>query len=240
MNPMTRRLVGAAVPLTLALGLAACSDGDDDSTGSDPTSQAPTPTASVTDDDGGSAAPTDASTTAAPVVGIAAHLLDASELPVVGGAWRVDETDQGDVDDEYGECQQFPLLDIGATEVIEREFDGDAAEAEQVVAEFADEKTAWRAQQVLLSWRDNCGDFLAETDDDDLVEVGDLKEVTGADRFAGHYTVTTSELDGTEVETEVVVIAQRGTRLSIVVLDVDGAAPAGFGEEAATVALEKL
>ncbi len=244
MTPMTRRILGAALPLTVVLSLAACGDGDDgDRTGADPSSRAPivvTPGAPETSD-GTAPAPTgDTSPTDTPAAGLAAHLLAADDLPGDLGTWQVDDTDAED-SDTIGECQQFGFADIGATDSLEREFDGGAdTDAEQIVAEFADEKSAWRAKEVLVSWRKECGDHLAETDDDEVVEVGDLTKVDGVDGFAAHYVVTRSELGEPGVETEIVAIAQRGPLLSLVVVDLDGAAPAGVAEAVVEAALNKL
>lgn len=84
-----------------------------------------------------------------------AHLLDADRLPTVGGrAWTVEsDAPTGAV----GACQKTDLGTIGATTAVGRSFRaGDGVTATQVVARFADAKSAWRAQQVLVAWREDC------------------------------------------------------------------------------------
>jgi hypothetical protein len=85
----------------------------------------------------------------------AAHLLTADLLPTVGGrAWAVDtETADGAV----GACQKTDLGTIGAVAAVSRTFTADdGLTAIQVVARFADARSAWRAHQVLAAWRDDC------------------------------------------------------------------------------------
>ena len=84
-----------------------------------------------------------------------AHLLDADRLPTVGGrAWTVG-TDSPD--GAVGACQKTDLGTIGATAAVGRTFTADdGVSATQVVARFADARSAWRAHQVLVAWRDDC------------------------------------------------------------------------------------
>lgn len=92
----------------------------------------------------------------------AAHLLDAEGLPTVGaGGWVVADTGPEDPerDRAVGACQKTLLASIGAVETVRRTFTAPGRlEATQVVARFADSRSAWRAHEVLASWRDDCAD----------------------------------------------------------------------------------
>jgi hypothetical protein len=97
-----------------------------------------------------------------------AHLLDADSLPHVGdGSWAVAATGPEDPerDPAVGACQKTLLGPIGAVETVRRTFTapGDLA-ATQVVARFADSRSAWRAHQVLVAWRDDCADRVDGSD----------------------------------------------------------------------------
>ena len=99
------------------------------------------------------------------------HLLDADRLPTVGGrAWDVTaDAPAGRV----GACQKTDLATIGATAAASRSFRAaDGVTATQVVARFADAKSAWRAHQVLVAWRDDCESRV------DGASVGPLRPVT--------------------------------------------------------------
>ncbi|QZY29767.1 hypothetical protein [Nocardioides coralli] len=62
------------------------------------------------------------------------------------------------------DCQRAPLVAIGALRSRIREFAGKRSSARQAVSTFADRKSAWRAQQVLDTWREDCADALADRD----------------------------------------------------------------------------
>ena len=122
--------------------------------------------------------------------GSRAHLLTAHRMPALGEglAWSVAATEP-ESPDPTGACQKTSLLDIGAVHAVRRVFAGPAksgVEARQIVARFADRKSAWRAEQVLRSWRDDCESRL----DYPRKDVGPLEEVTTAPGSAGHYRLT--------------------------------------------------
>lgn len=98
----------------------------------------------------------------------AAHLLDADGLPTVGaGGWVVAATGPEDPDSDraVGACQKTLLASIGAVETVRRTFTAPGRlEATQVVARFADSRSAWRAHEVLASWRDDCADRIGGGD----------------------------------------------------------------------------
>ena len=105
----------------------------------------------------------------------ASHLLTAARMPSPDGetAWRI--TDRGREDAVVGACQKTDLQAIGAISAVRRSFASgpDGPWATQVVAEFADAKSAWRAHQVLRAWQADCEQRL----DFDRTEVGPLRTV---------------------------------------------------------------
>jgi hypothetical protein len=61
-----------------------------------------------------------------------------------------------------GACQKTALGTIGAVSAVRRVFEAPGGiTATQVVARFADSRSAWRAHQVLVAWRDDCAERLA-------------------------------------------------------------------------------
>ena len=97
-------------------------------------------------------------------IGSAAHLLSAGDMPSAGTAWRKVTTKKSD--DVMGPCHLTSLVDIGALEVSQRTWvirKGDTPVGRQVVARFADNKSAFRAHEVLDSWQADCGDRRAGT-----------------------------------------------------------------------------
>lgn len=92
----------------------------------------------------------------------ASHLLDVDGLPTLGeGAWTVAATGPEDParDRAVGACQKTLLVSIGAVETVRRTFTAPGRlEATQVVARFADSRSAWRAHEVLAAWRADCAD----------------------------------------------------------------------------------
>lgn len=222
-----RGLAGLATAGVLLVSLAACGDDDGtDSTGNDtPATSEPAATPSSSTPATDSEEPTasesssiDASPTAAPPAaeGLAAHLLPVEAMPAVGTAtWTLGATGPDD-GDPFGECAQFSLVDIGAMESVVREFDaGEGVEAEQLVAEFADKKSAWRTHQVLKSWRAECA-----ANNKDVAEVGALTPVKVPAGEAQTYLVTGKDAQ----EFQGVTINRVGKRISIVLIDVDGQA----------------
>jgi hypothetical protein len=106
------------------------------------------------------------------------HLLTADRMPALsdGLAWTVRATAPDDPAraEAVGACQKTALSAIGAVEAVRRTFDAAGGiAATQVVARFADARSAWRAHEVLASWHDDCEERLTFPH----VEVGRLKEV---------------------------------------------------------------
>ena len=78
-----------------------------------------------------------------------------------------------DRDPAVGACQKTLLGTIGAVETVRRTYTAaDRVSATQVVARFADSRSAWRAHQVLIAWRDDCADRV------DRADVGPMEPVT--------------------------------------------------------------
>ncbi|WP_284535898.1 hypothetical protein [Nocardioides sp. T2.26MG-1] len=173
----------AALCLATSVVLAGCgADGD----GRDAASRTPSPTASPSASRTATAAPSasEPTTSAGPTreprghkVGrlaprmrltTAAHLLDAESLPPLGdGSWEVAATGPEDPerDGTVGTCQKTLLGPIGAVETVRRTFTAPGRlAATQVVARFADSRSAWRAHQVLVAWRDDCADRVDGSD----------------------------------------------------------------------------
>ncbi len=135
----------------------------------------------------------------------AAHLLAADKMPTAGAAWSA--TDTADDFEVLGPCHLASLADIGALAAVRRTWSasGPLPRAVQVVAKFADNKSAWRAHQVLDSWRAECADRVEGT-------VGPLREVSVATGVGQAYRVAQSER-ATDLG-----IVRKGEYLSVVAL----------------------
>jgi len=120
----------------------------------------------------------------------AQHLLSAARLPALGDdlAWTVVDTN-AEASEPTGACQKTSLFDIGALQALRREYagpDGSGVAARQTVAKYADAKSAWRAEQVVRAWRDDCEERL----DYRRKDVGPLAEVATDATAAGHYRLS--------------------------------------------------
>ncbi len=146
-----------------------------------------------------SAAP---ATPSKPVVrppGLRGSLLTAKQLPGLnkrldgGLAWRATGT-RTEGSDAFGVCQKTPLVTIGATRALVRSYEptstseaAGGAAASQVVAKFADPKSAWRTFEALKSWREQCADLM-DFDDEEVSDLVDVPVPTGdAHRFLVSY-----------------------------------------------------
>lgn len=89
-----------------------------------------------------------------------AHLIGARAL---GAGWSVRATG-GEAGRMTSDCQRATLHDIGAIETRVRDFAADGSAAAQAVSRFGDAKSAWRAEQVLVAWREDCADQLRRRD----------------------------------------------------------------------------
>ena len=138
--------------------------------------------------------------------GPAAHLLAADKMPTAGADWKGIDTADNDVE-VLGPCGLTSLVDIGALSAVRRTWnsDGVTPRAVQVVARFADNKSAWRAHEVLDSWQEDCADMVDG-------KVGARRSVAVATGVAEAYRV-----DDGDLATDVGVV-RKGEYLSVVVL----------------------
>jgi hypothetical protein len=149
--------------------------------------------------------------------GLRTRLLSAGALPRFNPdlGWRVAST--GPESSAFGVCQKTSLTTIGATRAVVRTYvpaSGAARpKAAQVVASFADSSSAWRAYQVLKSWRGQCPDL----NDYPLEEVSALSRVT-VSAGVGHRFLMAYGQDPAGGEANLVGfgLARRGRFVSIV------------------------
>jgi hypothetical protein len=116
------------------------------------------------------------------------HLLTAETLPEVGDGTWTERSTKAEGNRLVGACHRATLVDVGALHAVLRVFtgaDGSGLRSRQAVARYADAKSAWRAHQVLRSWRADCEEYLA-----DPAEVGPMEKVTLDDGSGGRYPVT--------------------------------------------------
>lgn len=111
---------------------------------------------------------------------VGTHLLAAERMPALGmdATWQV-LSDGPEGSQSVGECQKTSLESLGAVTAVRRTYSASVerthvADATQVVARFGDDKSAWRAHQVLRSWRQDCEDRLEYARKD----VGPLRAVS--------------------------------------------------------------
>jgi hypothetical protein len=109
---------------------------------------------------------------------LASHLLSGPRMPTPDDETEWTQASELVVDDDavVGACHKTGLQSIGALSSVRRTYTSGpgGAVATQVVAEFADPKSAWRAQEVLRAWQADCAerlDFAREA-------VGPLRSVT--------------------------------------------------------------
>ncbi len=144
----------------------------------------------------------------------ASHLLTADRMPSPDDetVWRI--TDRGPEDAAVGACQKTDLETIGAISAVRRSFASgpDGPWATQVVAEFADAKSAWRAHEVLRAWQADCEERL----DFARTEVGPLRTVdVRAGTGEGYRTAYGPRSAGRGWATGLGIV-RRGSHLSVV------------------------
>ncbi|MCW2795537.1 MAG: hypothetical protein JWM79_1034 [Nocardioides sp.] len=144
-----------------------------------------------------------------------AHLLavDVMPTPTRDGSWVVE--DQGPEGDRaVGACQKTPLVSIGALTATRRVYAADAggARATQVVARFADAKSAWRAHEVLAAWREDCETRL----DFPRKDVGPMQDVPVAAGVGASYAAAYGPRPEAQGVSAGFGIVRKGSYLSIV------------------------
>lgn len=197
--------------------LAGCGDDtrktDGDTVGDDPSAPSESATSEASE-------PTEATTEPAPTSAPAgsdlrARLLAPDELAGANQetVWKAAASGPED-GRSTGTCQRFDLVSLGASEAVVREFTSnqDTVEAVQVVAEFADAKSAWRAHQVLKKWRSTCADQIDAAE----VSVGDLRTLQVDAGHADSYVVRYGDTGAEEQHWVGTGISRRGPLLSLV------------------------
>ena len=226
--PRDRVALGVLAAVFL-LTMTGCADNprdtSGDAVGDDPSATAEPPAATTsTDPSEAPTAPEATETTSSPAPAdqvLETRLLTADELAGANDAtvWKV--ASSGPEDGETtGTCQRFDLVSVGANEAVRRTFSSnqDTVEAEQVVAEFADAKSAWRAHQVLKKWRDTCAEQVDAAD----VNVGPLQSLKVDAGFADSYVVRYGDAGAEEQHWDGAGISRRGPFLSLVEIDLVG------------------
>ena len=163
-----------------------------------PRTAAPRPTPSASES--GSSAPVStasesASAEPSPALARTANdrLMTTAELPRIDGrsTWEEVTTRRSEGDQPFGTCQKFAMTSIGAMRVVVRQYaEGrgeDTVTAGHLVADFADDRTARRAFEVLKSWRGQCEEKLADYERRD---VGAFQAVTAPGAEAGWYLLS--------------------------------------------------
>ena len=114
--------------------------------------------------------------------GPAGHLLADDKMPTAGSDWQGVDTSESD--EVLGPCHLTSLVDIGALSTARRTWSaaGSSPRAVQVVAKFADNKSAWRAHEVFDSWQADCASRVSG-------EVGSRRAVTVVTGAAEAYRV---------------------------------------------------
>jgi len=214
------RVAGSlAGSLAAVLLLAGCgsespdNDPDADRTGSDKTSASP-------GSDQPRNPPSETSTLTPTPPALETRLLSADELPGVNDItdWDVASTAAED-GAAHGTCQKFSLVDIGAQSSVVRSYtaSGDIV-AVQVLGEFADAKSAWRAHQVVKTWAGECAEML----DAEVEKVGKLAAVSVVGGKAEQQLLQYGDEDAEAHTFAGVGIIRHGSFLSIVQIDVVG------------------
>lgn len=148
------------------------------------------------------------------------HLLTAEQLPGLNDrtVWKENATGPS-ASQPFGDCQQASLADIGAQQVAIRTFHAHGSQAgAQMVAEFADAKSAWRAHQVLRTWRKECKQQLPG----DVRKVGPLTRVSADRGVAESYLLQFGNDGEMEHNFHGVGLTRVQDRISIVTIDVRG------------------
>jgi hypothetical protein len=193
-------------------------------------SASPTPTPTASGSSTPSATPSSITTPTARPAGLRGMLLTADELK---GSWTADRTSR-EGETGTGSCQVTSMSTIGALSSLRRTFLSGDDSAVQVVAKFADPKSAWRSFEVLKSWRERCGERLPEGS-----TVSSLMTVNAAPAV-GHRYVVTQPTD-TATQYERVGLVRRGEYISLIAFFHIGSAQSfPAGQDPATLAVKAI
>jgi hypothetical protein len=113
-----------------------------------------------------------------------------------------------------GVCHKTDLTTIGALSTVRRTFTSGpgGAVGTQVVAEFADPKSAWRAHEVLRAWQADCAERL----DFAHTEVGPLRSVRVSAGTGESYRATYGPVAAARGRATGLGILRQGSHLSVV------------------------
>lgn len=146
--------------------------------------------------------------------------LTAEEMPGLNDAtaWTEEgtEPEQGSV---FGDCARFTLVDSGAEDAWIRVFTAEGQQkAAQLIATFADAKSAWRAEQTLRGWHRDC----AEQIDAEVTKVNPIQPVKVASGKAFTYLVQYGKKGAEVHHFNGVAVNRNGKRLSVVLINNEG------------------
>ncbi|KRF13731.1 hypothetical protein ASG90_12835 [Nocardioides sp. Soil797] len=119
----------------------------------------------------------------------------------------------------FGDCAKFALVDSGAEEAWVRSFTSEGAqEAYQLIATFADAKSAWRAEQVLRGWHRDCAAQLNA----DVEKINPIQAAKVSTGKAFTYLVQFGKEDADVHHFNGVAVNRSGPHLSVVLIDNEG------------------
>ena len=190
-------------------------------TSATPEPEATSPTSPLTASAPASTSPT----VSARPAGLRGMLLLAGEI---GDTWKVGRT--GGESEATGRCQVTTLFTIGATSSLRRTFTSDTDTAVQVVAQFADSKSAWRSFEVLKSWRSKCASRVPAGS-----TISSLLTVNAAPGVGHRYRVV--QPDGLS---ERVGLVRHGEYVSVIVFGQDGTLTYPTGQDPESLALKAI
>ncbi|MDN5893767.1 MAG: hypothetical protein L0H93_07035 [Nocardioides sp.] len=149
---------------------------------------------------------------------LVAKLLSPGELPGLNDATAWSQKQTGSEGSKlFGYCQKSAITDIGATDVVVRTYDAHGSQAgAQLVATFADAKSARRANDVLKSWQASCKKRL----DAQVKRVNPIVDVPSSKGAAQSYLVQFGKRNAEFHTFHGVGITRVGSVISIVTVDV--------------------
>ena len=247
-----RLLCAAALAVAPLAGVTGCGTDTGEpppelrrSTAADPTRSAsrdPAPEHSGSAQVSASSRPTVTTQVSPRPVGLRRLLLTADQVPGLeaGWQWRATRTDK-ESEQAFGACQRTPMTTIGAEAVLVRSY-ADAAgssgsSAAQLVARFADPRSAWRAHEVVKAWRTRCTEWL-RFPDEDVSALGTVKVASGV----GQSYLAAYGPGGGSADRHVdgLGIYRHGRYLALLQVNTVGQADYPFGQRPATRAVRRV
>ena len=210
------------MPALLIAGLlltAGCTDTDDSPSTPEAADRPSVQTSSSGPEPSPTTAAPDPATSTSPA-SLTDRLLATADVPGLNAQWQwQDGRTRPARSKPFGLCAQTApgasLLDIGATEVVERTYfppdDSDDNAAHQV-AEFPDAKSATRAWAVLEAWRERCGRTISADVD---LSVRPLVSVPVGSGTARWYLLSWSPVGEETGRFEAFGMVRNGTRIAV-------------------------